>query len=257
MNTLVIWDYDWSMINENCDTFVVKQLCPDLLPLIGKIAHPPPPEDGSPAEQPPTWTATMGIMMQKMFEAGITAEQIMETQSGVPLLPKMLDAVQVGARANCGMYVVSDANTMYIEAMLQKRGLRSLFKDVISHPAHVDAQGCMRVQQLVPPDKPHGCGLCERHICKGQLVDKLVQESGCERVIYVGDGGGDFCACVALKGPQNIVLARNDEHNTLNRRCKQGQPDKRNWRGDPGLITATVVDWTTGEEVLHTFSSCL
>ena len=63
--------------------------------------------------------------------------------------------------------------------------------------------------------------------------------------------GGDFVLF------ENVVLARNDEHNTLNRRCKQGQPDKHNWRGDPGIVTATVVDWTTGEDVFNCFSSYL
>ena len=32
VKTLVVWDYDWSLINCNSDTFVVEQLRPDLCP---------------------------------------------------------------------------------------------------------------------------------------------------------------------------------------------------------------------------------
>ena len=32
VKTLVVWDYDWSLINCNSDTFVVEQLRPDLYP---------------------------------------------------------------------------------------------------------------------------------------------------------------------------------------------------------------------------------
>lgn len=245
--TIVIWDYDWSLINENCDTYVVKQLRPELVPLINEFYR----DDSS-----PTWTAVMDKMMQEMFRDGVSAEQIMDTQAGVPLQPRMLEALHVASRAD-EMYIVSDANMMYIGAMLEKRGLRHLFKDVISHPACIDERGCMRVQQLVPPDKPHGCGLCDSHICKGKIVERLVHQSGCERVIYIGDGGGDFCACVSLKGNHNIVLARNDEHNTLNRKCRQKPvSEKRNWKGEVGIVTATVVDWTTGEDVLHALERC-
>ena len=78
LNTIVIWDYDWSMIDQNCDTFVVQKLRPELAPLInecyGKMS----------------WTSVMGILMQKMFEDGVSAQEILDIQADVPLLPKCL-----------------------------------------------------------------------------------------------------------------------------------------------------------------------
>ena len=29
--TLIIWDFDWSLINENSDTYIFEELAPDLL----------------------------------------------------------------------------------------------------------------------------------------------------------------------------------------------------------------------------------
>ena len=26
-NVLVVWDFDWSLVNENSDTFVLRELC--------------------------------------------------------------------------------------------------------------------------------------------------------------------------------------------------------------------------------------
>ena len=33
--------------------------------------------------------------------------------------------------------------------------------------------------------------------------------------------------------------------------------DKFNWRGDPGVVTANVMEWSTGEDMLRIFASHL
>ena len=32
-NVLVVWDFDWSLVNENSDTFVLRELAPALTDL--------------------------------------------------------------------------------------------------------------------------------------------------------------------------------------------------------------------------------
>ena len=35
--SLVVWDFDWSMINENTDTYIFEQLAPALADQMGKL----------------------------------------------------------------------------------------------------------------------------------------------------------------------------------------------------------------------------
>ena len=95
VKTLVVWDYDWSLINCNSDTFVVEQLRPDLYPkfreyvrrgnmvlhvrvAVAVKAHPPYLNPPFPLRPPPhryrkeglLWTPIMDRIMGDMHAAG-------------------------------------------------------------------------------------------------------------------------------------------------------------------------------------------
>jgi len=185
---LVVFDYDWSLINENSDTFIFKVLYPELLDEI-KTRR---------ATQP-SWTQLMDDLLQQLAtdKPHVTEEMIRQAVANVPVLSKMLDAMKLaGSQPNAVVAIVSDANTVYIESMLDHHGLATIVSEVITNPAAFETQGrrqSLRVRPYHDPQTPHGCALCPSNMCKGLILDRLRRETACTRVVYVGDGSGDFC----------------------------------------------------------------
>eukprot|EP00639_Heterosigma_akashiwo_P018017 CAMPEP_0206399868 /NCGR_PEP_ID=MMETSP0294-20121207/25130_1 /ASSEMBLY_ACC=CAM_ASM_000327 /TAXON_ID=39354 /ORGANISM="Heterosigma akashiwo, Strain CCMP2393" /LENGTH=92 /DNA_ID=CAMNT_0053855859 /DNA_START=261 /DNA_END=535 /DNA_ORIENTATION=+ len=83
---LVVFDYDWSLINTNSDTYVVEALGPELYPLFREYR-----------DQGLGWTATMDAIMGKLHERGVTPDQIREALAAVPVQEGMLEAAALAA----------------------------------------------------------------------------------------------------------------------------------------------------------------
>ncbi len=131
----------------------------------------------------------------------------------------------------------------------------------------------LRVRPYVPASSPHGCARCPVNLCKGAVMDSLGLSSSpstsaaasteegeevrqlaaaagagpgqrfappppSQRVLYVGDGGGDLCACLRL-GPRDVVLARDGLRYPLLRKLRCGE----------GLCRARVVPCNDGAQM--------
>lgn len=75
-DTLVVYDFDWSLINQNSDTYVVEQLAPQLVESFNARAK---------EEYLGKWTQLMHTVMQEMYELGIKASQVQECLRGIPV----------------------------------------------------------------------------------------------------------------------------------------------------------------------------
>ncbi|CAE7032272.1 unnamed protein product [Symbiodinium sp. CCMP2456] len=185
LRRLLVWDYDWSLINTNSDTFVVEKLRPELM------AHfRSPCSDG--------WTALMDRQMKALFDLGVSRGLVEQCVSSVPVFEENLLAVRRAAEAEAAQIVLSDANTVFIEAFLQSAGLRSCFSEIITNAAEFNYDGCLHVRPF-HEGPPHGCPLCPDNLCKGLVLRRLLADYRPQRVLYVGDGGGDFCPACELR----------------------------------------------------------
>jgi len=67
----------------------------------------------------------------------------------------------------CDLRIVSDANTFFIETILEHLKIRECFSDIISNPSYINEDG--RLQILPYHDFnnfSHGCTLCPPNMCK-------------------------------------------------------------------------------------------
>lgn len=58
-----------------------------------------------------------------------------------------------------------------------------------------------------PEDRPHGCERCPRNLCKGLELRAVRERRPDTRVLYIGDGSGDWCPVASL-GRGDVVCAR-------------------------------------------------
>eukprot|EP00435_Cladocopium_sp_Y103_P007505 s3721_g2.t1 len=233
---LLVWDYDWSLINTNSDTFVVEMLHPELMERF---------------DSPMGWTQLMDQQVKELFARGVSRERLEAVVSAVPVFPGALDAIRSAQEAQANQMVLSDANTIFIEAFLRKEGLRHCFSEVISNPADFDHEGRLHIKPF-HEGEPHGCPLCPSNLCKGRVLEQILASFSPSRVAYVGDGGGDFCPACELR-PQDLLLCRAPPSEPLKRfgllRRLEGAAQATR-HGGIAKVVAKIVKWHSGDDLL-------
>ncbi|KAF9154405.1 hypothetical protein BG015_001028 [Linnemannia schmuckeri] len=188
-----------TLIEADSDLWVAETLAPDLAKqqedLIGKIL----------------WTDLQDLLLQRLFERGITQQDLEKTLHQIPFTPEVIAALRLMKAQGAELCILSDANTFYIDCILKAHGLEGVFTKILTNPAHFDAQGRLHVARFHGLDKePHNCPLpCQLNLCKGQELQKLIDSQNWDQVIYMGDSTNDFCPSTRLQ-ERDIVLARAD-----------------------------------------------
>lgn len=223
---LVVWDFDWSLINANSDTAIIPVLDPS----------------GDTRERMEAqyeadeldWTELIDWVLGVLHaEHGCTPAKLDAALASLPMLDGALQAVAAARAAGAEQRILSDANDVFIGAVLRARGLAEAFGAVETNRAAHDADGRLRLRPH-QTGRPHRCKLCPPNLCKGAVLDRWLAEPGAAaaRCVYVGDGSGDYCAATRLR-PGDVLLARRAPHDGLLRRVRE-QPRK---------VAARVVEW--------------
>ncbi|CAM9123873.1 unnamed protein product [Ectocarpus sp. 6 AP-2014] len=244
---LIVWDFDWSLVNENSDTWVIKQLGQELMPEFRRLRE----------EENLGWTQIMNRQMRSLWKKGVSESEIKWSMSRLPVFQRMLDAVCLAGRGGAQQAVVSDANTVFIEEFLKHHGIRGLFGKGISTNGGVFTEdGRLDVQPYhTNQAAPHGCRLCPPNMCKGSIVEGLLaapdggEDRAFDRVIYIGDGGGDYCPALRLR-PGDLLLARDGGEGGRKFGLRE-----RIEKEEGGPMACRVVPWQKGEDVYSAFES--
>ena len=243
--SIVIFDFDHSLIDENSDTFVPEKLGnAELMAFIDRSSR-----NGA------QWTCLMDDVARQLHEAGRTRADFEAALRSVPVDAAMPAAARAAAAAGAQVHVVSDANTFYIETVLEHLRLR--VDSVVTNPAAFNDSGRLRIRPHT--DRPHGCPRCPPNMCKGKIVREIVNAAAPTpqhrpRVFYVGDGGGDVCPCLGL--PSGSVAAARAGCALL--RALRREEAEALRRPEPPTPGATrIIAWKDGVDVLDELTSWL
>jgi pyridoxal phosphate phosphatase PHOSPHO2 len=187
---LVVFDFDWSLINEDSDLFVFKELHPELLRemLASRDADAP-------------WIPFMDDLFRQLAadKPHVGERGIREALARVPIHPRMLDAIKLaGSQPNAVVVIVSGGNTVLIESVLEHHQLMPYVHQVVANPAMFEHPERLRVRPYHDAATPHGCSLCPPNMCKGVILDQIRRDNASDRILYVGDGTGDYCPATRM-----------------------------------------------------------
>lgn len=104
----------------------------------------------------------------------------------------------------------------------------------MTNPAQFRDDGLLVLRRRIAPDATqHTCKVgCSANMCKGDELDAFrARHASYDRVVYVGDGGNDYCPILRLR-PQDVALVR--RHRGLAKRILeegQVQCQVRYWSG--------------------------
>ncbi len=173
---LIVWDFDWSMINENCDVWVLKHLDASgnqtrkasaaeaaQETAHGKVGNKQENETIASTElhalqsnwmkvarnggdaislrggrsAPTTWTTAMHELFQEAAHRGHTIQEIEHAMQDIPVFEQVPAAIRHAYDCGVAQIVLSDANTFLIDMWLRAVGLRDCISHIMSNTGTV------------------------------------------------------------------------------------------------------------------------
>ncbi|KIM69041.1 hypothetical protein SCLCIDRAFT_103543 [Scleroderma citrinum Foug A] len=197
---LVVFDFDWSMADQDTDRWIFEVHAPDIRRKIKNL------------EDEVQWTDLVAQSLEELHGRGKTRDDIENALRIMPFHPAMVRAVtNLKASTNTTLLCLSNANSAFISTILHAKGLENLFEEIITNPASFEPSGLLKLRRRVDPTGPqHQCKVgCSPNLCKGEELEAFLARHLPEydRVIYVGDGENDFCPILRMRS-QDMVLCR-------------------------------------------------
>ncbi|KAF8839493.1 hypothetical protein BDN67DRAFT_1070025 [Paxillus ammoniavirescens] len=212
---LVVFDFDWSMADQDSDRWLLEVLAPDIRRKLKDRSR----EPGNTVQ----WTDLVAECLRELAHEGrgVTKNDIEGALRQMPFHPAMKRCIEMlkdpWTPVETTLFVLSNANTFFIETILDHKGIRDCFDEIVTNPADFNDPSSPHLlvlhNRVGPNDQPHACTVgCDDNMCKGkELVEYLdrQREKGVQfdRVIYVGDGSNDFCAVLRMSS-HDIVFCR-------------------------------------------------
>ncbi|KAF8200661.1 phosphatase phospho-type [Pholiota molesta] len=197
---LVVFDFDWSLADQDTDRWIFEVLAPDLRRKMKSLKN------------EIQWTDLVAQCLQEAHSRSITKEQIINALEIMPFHPAMVRAVtELKARGETTFLCLSNSNSTFISTILRHKSLDDLFDQIITNPAEWDPSGLLKLRRRVDPEGPqHTCQVgCSPNMCKGEELKAFLASKGIEydHIAYVGDGTNDFCPILRLRS-QDTVFCR-------------------------------------------------
>ena len=156
---------------------------------------------------------TFNYFFKRMKEIGLTLKDINSNLEKLKLSPKMEDLFDY-LRKNKSKYemiILSGDIDYSIKHVLKYHGFLDLFDDFILNKTEIQDENSERLI-FVPRDQfPHTCDLCISSQCKGLELKKYLeknQNKKYNKIIFVCDGGNDFCPSKKILKKGDIVFPR-------------------------------------------------
>ncbi|PIN02579.1 putative haloacid dehalogenase-like hydrolase [Handroanthus impetiginosus] len=185
---MIVFDFDKTIIEVDSDNWVVDEL--GATDLFNQLLPTMP------------WNSVMDKMINELHSQGKTIEDIKQVLRRAPIHPNIVPAIKKAHSLGCDLRIVSDANIFFIETILDHLGIKDCFSEINTNPSYVDEKGRLRISPYIDFHScPHGCSLCPPNMCKGKIIERIqasFSKEGNKRMIYLGDGIGDFCPSLKL-----------------------------------------------------------
>lgn len=217
-------DFDDTLICENSDLYI-KQLLKAPMSAEALATY-----------DSHNWTKYMEYIFNQLYEEGTTKHQIFDCLDAINMVDGMPELLKFLKSIFAEIIIISDANQMFIEHIMNTKKLLPLIDKVYTNPANFDDSGCLRI---TPYHYQDICDLGSHNLCKGMVLDDHIKANGpYDFVCYIGDGSNDYCPSLRLR-KTDLTCARNGRSLA---KLLDKNPEK--------LISHKLV-WSTGFEIIE------
>lgn len=244
---LFIFDMDHTILQENTDVEIRDLLPNDEKEKIEK-------------EEYVHWIHTMQTFFDSMKLHGIKVDDIEKRVKKLTLtlgfqeLFHFLASIRNDkeSKIEVDVIIISGANTLFVEWSIDHHNL----KDVVDEYHSINAK-IVDDKIVLTPLNIHDCKKCDVSICKKKAVEDISQSRSLKGIVYhklifVGDGSNDFCACLALNSFENsIVYCR--KNYALYRKLFVAKNHEINREA----LNSEVVVWESGYDIVDHLKSII
>merc|ERR1711976_1153050 len=200
---LAIFDFDYTVVNDNTDTCYWSLIPDDVKkPLLSKFNS-----------SELTWHQLLNKLMPLLGW-----QTVIDCVSAIDLTPGMLGLFKFLKTEcqDCKICIVSDSNTVFIEKILEVQNIRQFVDEIHTNGIAFDDNNCPVVTNYEIAFDAKRSRTCEvncnsNHMCKGDISEKLHAKYGSEYTpFFVCDGGNDYCAMRRLDSitPKRLNFVR-------------------------------------------------
>ena len=187
--TLVVFDCDDTLVEGSVEFHAVSIASDDLVETLTTMMN----EKDCPE--------TMDYAMGELHRNGHGRDEILKRVSTMYVFPEMVNVVEkMRKRQDVDLVLLSGANDVMINAILDKVGIKNAFKRVITNLAHFNDHGRLHIA----PYHAHNCTDCVG-LCKGTILREILLEGSYQCVIFVGDGDNDVCPSMRLSEGDHVI----------------------------------------------------
>ncbi|XP_006867087.1 PREDICTED: pyridoxal phosphate phosphatase PHOSPHO2 [Chrysochloris asiatica] len=232
MKILLVFDFDNTVLDDNSDTRIVQCAPEKKLPIELQDSY-----------QKGFWTEFMGRVFRYLGDKGVREDDMKRVVTSMPFTPGMVELLNF-VRKNRDRFdciIISDSNSVFIDWVLKAANFHDVFDKVFTNPAAFDHNGHLTVENY----HTHSCTRCPKNLCKKvvlvEFVDSQLQQGvNYTQVVYIGDGGNDFCPVTFLK-KNDVAMARKGYtlQKTLSRMPQTHGP-----------VESSVLVWSSGVEII-------
>ncbi|KAJ6713981.1 INORGANIC PYROPHOSPHATASE [Salix viminalis] len=195
---VVVFDFDKTIIDVDSDNWVIDEL--GFTDLFNQLLPTMP------------WNSLMDRMMKELHSDGKTMEDIAEVLKRIPIHSQVISAIKAAHDLGCELRIVSS----------------------------VDEEGRLRISPHHDfTQSSHGCTLCPPNMCKGLIIERIqasISKEGSKKIIYLGDGAGDYCPSLKLTEADYVMPRKNFPAWALISK-------------NPLLVKAEIHEWIDGGEM--------
>ncbi|KAI9175785.1 hypothetical protein H9P43_006149 [Blastocladiella emersonii ATCC 22665] len=247
--TLVVCDFDWTLID--CDS---DELCLHHFGGPGAVQR-----LAAAYAQGGVWCELVAQELANLFEQHDIndLEALRSALRAAPMHAKTVQLIRTLYEQGCEVVILSDANTFFIETILEAYDLRHCIAAILTNPATFAKTASHRdilvVDPLQGPHDPHAClRACPSNLCKSVMLARYTARASppVDRVFYCGDGTNDFCPMASGMVHCAFVRAGRRLHATLAASSADEVKEGKEGRYmAQRLLPCPAVLWDDGEEL--------
>ncbi|KAL1514167.1 hypothetical protein ABEB36_003471 [Hypothenemus hampei] len=243
MKNLAVFDFDYTIIDDNSDTAVMKlvdenKFSPELKELYKS--------DG--------WTKFMQEVFKVLHDNSVSESDIASLIANISEVRGLKDLIRkLHDTMGYDVIIISDSNTYFINLWLKANNLSSKVLKVFSNPAYFNEQGLLMINMFHVQDS---CKLSTENMCKGMIMEDFIKDQSknsiiYDKILYVGDGQNDLCPILRLNNNKALACCRkNYKCANLIKKIKEGQLRDNDLYGKYE-IKANIFIWETGYDILE------
>ncbi|KAI4830860.1 hypothetical protein KUCAC02_002464 [Chaenocephalus aceratus] len=132
MKTLMVFDFDHTVVDDNSDTWVIRSLPSQTLPDSVKKSY-----------RKGHWTEFMGRVMKYIGEQEVSPDSIRSVMETIPFTAGMKDLLTFISehKSTIDCIVISDSNSLFIDWIIQASGFHAAIDQVYTNPAKFNELG--------------------------------------------------------------------------------------------------------------------